>query len=117
MSLRTPLEDWRYKRFLKKGVPQPLNTLPAIQEWAYWKLVKPISKHNRHHKQHHMLVLKRQCGDIWQGVTNNEVMDLWRFVLPELDTRYHYVKINFKVMRSVGGYVHLHVLILKDRYK
>jgi len=117
MSLRTPLENWKYKRHLRKKGSTPLCDLPAIKEWTYWKLVEPLSKHNRHHKQHLMIVLKRPCDDIWQGITNNEIYDLWRVVLPELDTEYHYFKINFKLMRSVHGYIHFHVMILKKRYQ
>ena len=117
MSLRTPLENYKYKRHLRKYGSTPLSDLPAIREWTYWKLVKPISKHNRHHTEHLMLVLKRPCGDIWQGTTNNEIYDLWRNVLPELDETYHYLKINFKLMRSVPDYVHMHVMVLKKKYQ
>ena len=66
-----------------------------------------------------MLVLKRQqsCDDMFDGLTNNEWMEILRSVLKDLDTEYHYFKINFKERRSVGGYVHFHVLVLKRKYK
>ena len=117
MSLRTPLENRRYKRYLKVYGSQPLNGLSAIREWTYWKLVKPVSPHNRHHTGHLMLVLKRKCDDIWQGTTNNEIYELWRDICQELDHEYHYLKINFEQMRSVDGYVHMHILVLKKKYQ
>ncbi len=117
MSLRTPLEQFRYKRILNKQGSYPLCDLPAIREWNYWKLVTPISKHNRHHTDHLMIVLKRPCSDIWQGIHYYELAELWRIVLPSLDNEHHYFKINFKLMRSVHGYVHFHVMKLKKRYQ
>lgn len=116
MSLRRPLDQWKYTRYLKSGRSQPLNELPAIQEFTYWNLVEAGFKHNRHHTEHLMLVLKRPHCDIW-NITNNEIYELWREIFPALDNNYHYVKINLKQMRSIHGYVHIHVLNLKRRYQ
>lgn len=117
MSLRTPLQSWKYKRHLSKHGSAPLCDLPAIKEWHYWKLVEPLSKHNRHHKQHLMIVLKRPCDNMFDKLTNNEWMEMLRSVLKDLDDEYDYFKINFKSMRTVNGYVHYHVMVLKKRYK
>lgn len=117
MSLRTPLENWKYKRFLKNSGSQPLNELPAIREWVHWKLVKPISAHNRHHTEHMMLVMKRPCDDFYSKATNYEISELVREVLPELRKDYHYWKMNFDQMISIPEYVHLHIMILKKKYQ
>jgi hypothetical protein len=117
MSLRTPLENYKYKRHLRKYGSTPLCDLPAIREWTYWKLVAPISKYNRHHTDHLMLTMKRPCDNFYEKATNNEIYELIRVVLPELKKDWHYLKINFDQMISVPDYVHFHVLKLKKRYQ
>jgi hypothetical protein len=117
MSLRRPLDEWRYRRYLKSGNTTPLNELPVLFEWKYWILVEAGFKHNRHHNKHLMLVLKRQCDDVWQGVHFYEIAELWRVILPSLEQEFHYIKINLKKMRSVHNFVHIHVLTLKRRYR
>lgn len=54
---------------------------------------------------------------MFDKLTNNEWMEILRSVLKDLDDEYHYFKINLKAMRSVNGYVHFHVMILKRKYQ
>ena len=113
MSVRTPEMDALYQADKEAGRTVALCDLPAIKEWYYFKFVNCKYYHNRIcTENHYMIVLKRKCPDWWQGMTNNEIMELFRVIIPELDPKekgHHFMKLNFEAMRSVSEYPHWHV--------
>ena len=113
MSVRTPEMEARYQRAKDAGTTIPLCDLPAIKEWHYWKLVVNEFYHDKLcTEKHYMLVLKRKCPDWWQGMTNYEIFEWIRVIMPEVDPKeqgHHFMKINLEAMRSQKDYPHFHV--------
>lgn len=115
MTARTPEVEKAYQDAKASGNLEQLHEVAPIKEWTYWKLIPNRFPHNKLNTKHMMIVLKRGC-DIW-SLTNYEIYELWREILPELDDQYDYVKLNLSAMRTVAGTPHLHVCIYKQEYR
>lgn len=113
MSVRTPDMEALYAKDRAEGKLVPIMDLEPIKEWHYWKFVRVKYYHNRIvTKEHFMVVLKRKCPDWWQGMTNNEIFEWIRVIMPELDPKdqgHHFMKINLEAMRSIPDIPHFHV--------
>lgn len=113
MSVRTPELEKLYCQKKAAGELVPLIDVHPIKEWYYWKLIKNDFPHDKIvTSAHYMLVLKRKCPDWWDGMKNNEIMELFRTIIPELDPKeqgHHFIKINLEAMRSISEYPHFHV--------
>lgn len=115
MSVRTPKTEARYQKDKKEGKTQKLNEVMPIMEWYHWKLIPNEYPHDKLNTKHDMVVLKREC-ELW-NMTNYEIYELFREVLPFLDRHYDYFKLNAKSMRSINNVPHIHVCNLKEEYK
>lgn len=115
MTARTAPMEQAYQDAKTKGELEPLHEIAPIKEWTYWKLVPNRFPHDKLNTKHLMLVLKREV-DLW-SLSNYEIYELWREILPELDSQYDYVKLNFQAMRSVNGVPHLHVCVYREEFR
>lgn len=116
MSVRTDQMEDRYTAAKAAGTLVPLHKLVAVKDYTYWKLVHNMFPHDKLNTRHYMVVLKRECPDIWQGLTNNEIYELWREILPSLDKEFHYFKLNGAALRSIQNVPHIHVCDHKEEY-
>jgi hypothetical protein len=118
MSARTDELEAAYQLAKERGELQALNQIPPIEEWFYWNRVINKFKHDKFYIVHEMLVLKRKPRTYWE-LTNYEILELFRDIFPELDQRgYHDIfKGNFKPMRSVDDYFHIHIATYIEEYR
>lgn len=114
MSVRTDECEARYTEARDSGLLVPLYDAPTVRDYTYWKLVKNDFPHDKLNTRHYMVVLKRE-SDIWE-LTNYEIYELWREILPELDKEFHYFKLNGAALRSVTNIPHIHVCDHKEEY-
>lgn len=114
MTVRKPETEQAYQNAKATGDLEPLHLVKPIKEWDHWKLVANRFPHDRLNAKHLMVVLKREANIF--AITNAELDELWRTVLPELDDQYHYVKLNLAAMRSVANVPHLHVCDFTEDY-
>lgn len=115
MTARTEAMERAYQDAKKRGDLVPLHEVLPLKEWYYWKLIPNAFPHDKLNVKHYMVVLKREA-DLW-NLTNYEIYELWREILPWLDDQYDYVKLNLQAMRSVANVPHLHVCIYKEEYR
>lgn len=118
MGARTDDLEALYQQAKERGELQPLNEIEPIEEWVYFKRVVNKFMHNKFYVLHEMLVLKRKPTTYWD-LTSSEIIELFQTILPELDRRgdYDLFKGNFKPMRSVDGYFHLHIATYLEKYR
>lgn len=118
MSLRTSKTEQAYTAAKAAGNLIPLIQEPKIDEapeFDYWKVVPNRFPHDQHHKLNLLIALKRDCAI--EDVSLDELAELWYRVFAWADTLYDFIKFNLKAMRSVNGTPHLHIMVLKKRYK
>lgn len=114
MTARTEATEARYQEAKKNGTLQPLDQVEPLHKWVYWRLVENEFPHDKLNRRHRMIVLNRQ-SDLWE-LTNNEIYELWRVILPELDKQYHYFKLNGSQLRSINNVPHIHVCDFLPEY-
>ena len=114
MTTRKPETEAAYQKAKATNKLEPLHLIEPIKEWDHWKLVPNRFPHDRLNKVHLMLVLKREANIY--AITNAELDELWRKILPELDSLYHYVKLNLRAMRSISNVPHLHICDFVEEY-
>lgn len=115
MTLRTKKMEHKYTMAKLNGDLKPLLEEEPIVEFSYWKIVLNRFPHDKHHRKHILIVLKREC-EVFK-ISPDELQELWYDVLPWAETQgWHYTKLNFQVLRSVNHTPHLHLLTLKPEY-
>jgi len=115
MTMRTKETEEEYQLAKKNGDIENLTEVEPKFKWTYWNLISNKFPHDKINTNHDIIVLKREC-DLWE-LTNYEIYELFREILPFLDKHYDYLKLNFESMRSVNNVPHLHVCCLKGEYK
>ena len=110
MGVRTPEFELEYKKARRSGKLPGLLGEPAIKEWKYWRYIKCKFYHNKlNTEDHYLVVLKRKEKNWWKGLTDAEVLELWRVILPEFEHERHYGRFNFYRLRSVKDIPHIHI--------
>lgn len=115
MTARTEQMEAKYQKAKKDGTLVPLHLEKKLKEWEYWILIDNRFPHDKLNTRHHMVVLKRDCQDIW-AITEPELAELYYKILKWADARYHYAKLNFAKLRSVNGILHIHLCDHKEEY-
>lgn len=113
MTARTPEMEARYKKALELKQTTPINKLTPILDFTYWIFARNDFYHDKTDDAGYMVVLKRECSDIWLETTNNEIYEFWRVVMPLLDKKYHRAEINLEPLRSVRNIPHIQIKLLK----
>ena len=105
-----------YQMAKANGDLENLHEIAPTKVWSYWRLVPNRFPHDKLNRKHLMIVLNRECDSLWD-ITDFELKQLWRTILPYLDDKYDYFKINGKALRSINNVPHLHVCVYLDEFK
>lgn len=118
MTMRMNKTERQYQDARNEGTLVPLGQEPKLDyapDFEYWTIVDNRFPHDRHHYDHVLIVLKRDCSVA--EVSLIELAELWHKILPWADDKFDYVKLNLSSLRSVKNTPHLHLLVLKEDYK
>ncbi len=101
-----------YQKALSADAPCALCHIPAIKEFALWKIVENAFPYDKVSEVHHMIVPKRHTDE--KGLSEEELADLEfakeSFVHPE----YEFIIEATHKKKSIPGHFHLHLLIAKE---
>lgn len=108
--------DYQAARAANQLVPLRDETpVEGHSPFHYWKIVQNRFPHDRHHTEHYLVVLNRDC--LVEQVSLEELEELWYTVIPWADGHFDYIKLNMTARRTVNETPHLHLYVLKDEYK
>lgn len=112
-SLRSLQGEFLYQRAKSKKKTKPLNEVPAISEWKYWRLINNDFPYDAVYKTCHMLVTKEEAPD-WDDLSEEARDEYFRIRTDYLLDTYDQIIENCPSTRSVKGIYHKHLVDFYD---
>lgn len=107
-SLRTRVTEAIYQQAKLDKTLRPLETEPRLKEWKYWFLIENRFPYDEVFKLSHMLVIKRDAGEIYD-LTLTETHELLQ-IRKTLSQDYDAIMDNLPHRRSVTIRYHVHLV-------